>query len=190
MIKRKSNRSGILPRLGTLCLALIISVGAMGVGYAAWIDYVHITGTVTTGDWTEDVGGTIGFWGAWDNHDTFTEIQVEEWLCNIDADSSWLCATCTEDMCEIFDCCSGNDCEARFLGHYLATRLDGESDRLGLNVVHDFSGYDPANYLGLGGSGTLAEIFDAIEAKYGTSPTNSQYNLIKEICDKLNNLLV
>jgi len=162
----------------------------MGVGYAAWIDYVHVTGTVTTGDWEVDLGGTIGFWGAWDNHDTFTQTQIEEWLCNIDSCSGWLYATCIDDMEEVFDNCSGPDRQARFLGHYMATRLDGESGRLGLTVVHDFSGYDPANYLGLGGSGTLAEIFDAIEAKYGTSPTNSQFNLMKDICDKLNNLVI
>ncbi|MFA5450738.1 MAG: hypothetical protein WC231_01925 [Dehalococcoidales bacterium] len=190
MAKQKNNKSGILPRLGTFCLSLIVAIGIMGVGYAAWIDYVDITGTVTTSDWSEDVGGTIGFWGAWDNHETYSDQEIEDWLVMIDNDSAWLGPTTTSGMEGVFDNGTGNNAELKFLAHYLACRLDGVSDRLSHTKVRDISGYDPTNYLGLGGQGTLDNIFTAIEAKHGTSPTKAQFNLMKDICNALNNLLI
>jgi len=44
----RRNRAG-LKRIGLLALALVIALGAMGVGYAAWTDSVYVTGTVNTG---------------------------------------------------------------------------------------------------------------------------------------------
>ncbi len=38
-------------RAGILCLALVLGLGAMGVGYAHWTDTLTIDGTVTTGEW-------------------------------------------------------------------------------------------------------------------------------------------
>ena len=188
MIKRRRNRSSLMAKLGTVCLAMVIVVGIMGVSYAAWVDYIHIHGTVTTGDWEEELGGTIGFWGAWNNHNTYPVTQIEAWLENIDADSDWLGPTTTSGMEDCFNAGTGPNAEKRFLAHYLATRLNAESERLSLTMVRDISGYDPANYLGLAGSGTLPEIFIAMEAKFGSSPSTQQYNLMKDICDGLNNV--
>ncbi len=39
-----------------LSLALIIALGALGIGYAAWTDTIHINGSVTTGTLDIDVG--------------------------------------------------------------------------------------------------------------------------------------
>ncbi|NQT31569.1 MAG: hypothetical protein HQ588_04470 [Deltaproteobacteria bacterium] len=39
-----------MKKFGILCLALVIALGALGVGYAAWTDTVFITGTVNTGE--------------------------------------------------------------------------------------------------------------------------------------------
>lgn len=36
-------------KIGLLCLALVLALGTLGVGYAAWTDSVTITGTVNTG---------------------------------------------------------------------------------------------------------------------------------------------
>ncbi len=172
------------------------------------------------------LGGTTGFWGAWDKHKTYTEKEINTWLVDIDADSQWLVddmdgknginaldmktifnkgnssnkATMKDkdgnnvidvrDMEAIFDNTTGSRAtmKDKFLGHYLATRLDVEAGRLHPDVLHDFSAYDPDDYLGLGGSGTLTEIIDAIESKYRTQPTNDQYELMKTICDRLNNV--
>ena len=38
-----------MKKIGLLCLALVLALGALGVGYAAWIDTIYIEGTVNTG---------------------------------------------------------------------------------------------------------------------------------------------
>jgi hypothetical protein len=38
-----------MKKIGLLCLALVLALGTLGIGYAAWIDTIHIEGTVTTG---------------------------------------------------------------------------------------------------------------------------------------------
>lgn len=38
-----------MKKIGLLCLALVLALGTLGVGYAAWIDTIYIEGTVTTG---------------------------------------------------------------------------------------------------------------------------------------------
>jgi hypothetical protein len=53
----RSRRNG-LRRIGLLALALVISLGALGVAYAAWTDSVYVTGTVNTGTLDVDICGT------------------------------------------------------------------------------------------------------------------------------------
>jgi predicted ribosomally synthesized peptide with SipW-like signal peptide len=38
-----------MKRIGLLCLALVLALGALGVGYAAWTDVITINGSVSTG---------------------------------------------------------------------------------------------------------------------------------------------
>ena len=78
----------------------------------------------------------------------------------------------------------------KFRLHYLATLLNIESGRLAPSGVHDFSTLDPTDYLGLGGSATLALIVDAMEGKFSLllSPTDAQFEIMKDILDALNNL--
>ncbi len=38
-----------MKKLGLICLVLIIALGAIGAGYAAWTDILQVNGTVTTG---------------------------------------------------------------------------------------------------------------------------------------------
>ena len=48
-------------KIGLLCLALVLALGALGVGFAAWTDELYIEGTVNTGDvdlTVEDYSGT------------------------------------------------------------------------------------------------------------------------------------
>jgi len=39
-----------MKKLGLLCLAVVLAMGSLGVGYAMWSDTVTITGPVTTGE--------------------------------------------------------------------------------------------------------------------------------------------
>ena len=48
-----------MKRIGIICLALVLSLGVLGVGYAAWTDTLTISGTVTTGDVEWEIQGPI-----------------------------------------------------------------------------------------------------------------------------------
>ena len=135
-----------------------------------------------------DLGGTIGFWSNWDSHQTYGAGQIESWLAAIDGDSDWLGPVDIAGMEQALEEASGGTMQQKFLGHYLATRLDGESGRLGLTAPHDVTGCDGENYLGLAtpGAASLGEIFAAIESKYGTA--SPEFEVMKDICDALNNL--
>jgi predicted ribosomally synthesized peptide with SipW-like signal peptide len=187
-------------KLGLICLALLICLAGMGVGYAHWSDTVTIEGTITTGTW--DKGGTIGFWKNWDKHNTYTQSQIEGWLQSIDANSTWLGPTNMTDMVSWLtwdEPGSAASMECKFLAQYLATRLDMETEplpRLNPSNTHNVSKVDPDNYVTLANpsSATLSEIVAAIESKFLTHQppehplTKDQFEIMKNICDKLNNL--
>jgi hypothetical protein len=61
-----------MKKFGILCLALVIALGALGVGYAAWTDTIFIDGTVSTGSvclnierFKEYGGCPDEVWGNW-----------------------------------------------------------------------------------------------------------------------------
>jgi len=67
-----------MKKFGILCLALVIALGALGVGYAAWTDTIFISGTVNTGSlcfsvsdgsWGEVGGCPDKLWGTWVEND-------------------------------------------------------------------------------------------------------------------------
>lgn len=145
-----------------------------------------------------DLGGTPGFWSAWDEHETYSSDEINAWLDRINDASQWLVDDMNgdgkinvEDMDAIFAAARGKGAtmEQKFLAQYLATRLNVESDRLSLLRHRDVTSYDPDNYLGIPNpaSTTIAEIVLAIEDKYDTSPSRSQFEVMKDICDALNN---
>jgi len=189
---RRRGIKGNLPKLGVLCLALLLGMGSLAVGYAAWTDPLTIGGTVNTGSWSSS--GTPGFWKSWDSHNTYTQEEIEEWLENIDGDSGWLGGHIEDisDMVAVFDAGEGDGptMPERFLRHYLATRLNVEAGRLSPGTFHLFGSYDSGDYLNMGGQGTLEFIIIAIEGKEGTSPTEAQFEIMKNICDALNNILI
>jgi hypothetical protein len=138
----------------------------------------------------QDLGGTIGFWYNWDSHNTYTEAEIETWLAAIDSQSQWQGPTTVEDMEQVLWMARGGPMQQRFLGHYLATRLNAATlpPRLGPGATHNIPA-DAQAYLGLPGNPTLAQIFAAIESKYGTSPTEGEFEIMKDVCDALNNLV-
>ena len=181
---------GKFGKIGLLCLAVLLALVAVGVGLAHWQAALPIDGTVTTGKWKE-VGGTPGFWKNWDEHNTYTETEISGFLSAVNGQSLWFNGKISSisDMQAIFAAgeAEGATMEAKFLRQYLATRLNVEAERLFMHTFHLFSSYDLENYLGLGGQGTLQEIIGAIESKY-PSPTEGQFEIMKNICDALNNL--
>ncbi|HUV52661.1 MAG TPA: SipW-dependent-type signal peptide-containing protein [Dehalococcoidia bacterium] len=185
-------------KLGLICFALLICLAGTGVGYAHWSDTVTIEGTITTGEW--DCGGTIGFWKNWDSHNTYTEDEIEGWLQSIDENSTWLGPTNMTDMVSWLTWDEenpANNMTNKFLAHYLATRLNMETEplpRLNPDNEHDITTIKGYGYLGLANpsSATLSEIVQAIEDKHvppaTEPPTDKQFEIMKNICDALNNL--
>jgi hypothetical protein len=136
--------------------------------------------------------GTIGFWRHWDRHDTFSEAEIEGWLAEIDAASGWFGPTTVEGMVSVMEDALGRGSRPyeKFLAHCLATRLNERSGILEGADTYDVKALDSKNYLELAepSNATLTEIIAAIESKFGTSPKNSQFNIMKNVCDALNNL--
>ena len=131
--------------------------------------------------------GTIGFWKNWNKHETYPEEDIETWLTLIDNNSDWLGSITVNAMKAVLK--KNKPMSANFLRHYLATRLDVEAGRLSLAAKHGISAFDPGNYLGLAmpSSTTLAQIVDAIESKFGTTPSDGEFEIMKNIADAINN---
>ena len=138
--------------------------------------------------------GTIGFWKNWDKHKTFSKAEIEGWLVQINNASSWFGPTTVQGMVNLINAgtSSGATAKSRFLAQCLATRLDERSGIFDATGTHNVTSADPGNYLNLAtpGNATLAQIFAAIESKFGTSPTNAQFLIMKDVCDRLNNLAI
>ena len=138
--------------------------------------------------------GTIGFWKNWTKHHTKpSDLEhLQNWLISIDDDSDWLGPTTVTDMVTMLEEASGGTDEQKFLGHYLAQRLNLEAGRQGWDTTHNITGIDGYEYLGLSDpeSATAQQIVNSIEAKYDTGPTDAQFNTMKTICDALNNLSI
>lgn len=179
-------------------------MGSLGISYAAWTDTLTIDTTVNTGSW-EQSGSAGGWWkhACCHHNSPYTEDEILDFLAAIDSASDWLVPDMdgdgeitTSDMHAILTPGEGATMEQKFLRHYLATRLNVEAGRLFLDTFHLFSILDPPTidypdgYLGLEGEHTLEWIINAIEGKYGTSPTEAQFEIMKDICDALNNLTI
>lgn len=138
--------------------------------------------------------GTLGFWKNWNKHNTYLQTEIEDWLDLIDDDSAWLGPTNVADMVTVLEQASGGTMEQKFLGHYLAQRLNLESERQEWTTpTHDITGIAGYGYLIPGPSpaptaATAEEIIISIEGKHGTGPTDGQFETMKGVCDKLNNL--
>ena len=192
---------GKFGKAGLLCLAVLLALVGVGVGLAHWQETLTIEETVETGTW--ELGGTPGFWGNWDSHNTYPEGEIVGFLAGIGSAPGWLYGiTDVSQMEAVFAAGEAEHAtmEAKFLRQYLATRLNDRADRLYHGTFHLFSIYDPSTgdypygYLGLDGAGTLPDIIDAIEDKYpdpeADPPTDGQFEIMKNICDALNNLTI
>ena len=39
-----------MKKIGILCLALVLALGSLGIGFAHWSDQLYVEGTVNTGE--------------------------------------------------------------------------------------------------------------------------------------------
>jgi hypothetical protein len=76
-----------MKKIGLLCLALVLALGALGVGYAHWIDTIYIEGTVNTGS----VDINVEYYSGTDIYkDLDTEgIVVVKWVKDADGNVVW-----------------------------------------------------------------------------------------------------
>lgn len=153
------------------------------------------------GDACSESGGTPGFWSGPGAVNLYGKDKIVGWFTTIVGSSKWFTGVPItgvvdldyEIMRDILKASAGNDYEemvAKFRSQYLATRLNAEAGRLGLDTSHDISGIPNAeSYFG---SGTLAQIIATIESKavgpiFTAPPNEDQMEIMKDVCDFLNN---
>lgn len=197
-----------------VCIAALVSAAVGGV-LADWVEDDFSGYSLEAGEWQPpDCDGTRGFWKGpgvqnWVGVDY--ESTIEGWLIAIDSDSGWLGPTSYADMVSAnWMNCGGNDMYMKFRSQYLAQRLNQESGRQSPTNLHDVMNVDSyansnnpsskyyigvENYLGLPNpyNATGWQIIQAIESKYGNMSAdedlrNTEYEIMKDVCDELNNL--
>jgi hypothetical protein len=73
-----------MKKIGIFCLALVVAIGALGIGYASWTDSIFINGTVNTGSVDIDVVAVSGstIWKDTDPGEPLNNMHVYRWLDN------------------------------------------------------------------------------------------------------------
>jgi hypothetical protein len=140
----------------------------------------------------EAYGYGLGWWKNWDKHKTFTQNEIENWLCEIDSESLWLGPVNIEEFLRYLEIHQNTDTRKKFLAHYLVLWLNVKASFLNLSQTFDVRAYDPYNYLMLANpeQATLEEIILAIESKYNKNPSSQQFLLMKDICEAINELRI
>lgn len=155
--------------------------------------------------------GTIGFWKNWDAHNKFDEFDdIVPWLLAIDASTQWYgdplnpdealktpALATTDHMVTILTNGLGwwTPMGDRFLAQCLASRLNGYAQIIPAGELHPLNG-ETQLYLVLPASANLADILAAIEAKFVLPPTDldfptkPQFEIMKNVCDDLNNRVI
>ncbi len=148
-----------------------------------------------------ELGGTPGFWR---NRalTVYGQTQLQIWFGEIvTTDSDWFNdppdSPTYFTMLGILKQPSGNDYEdkvGKFRSQYLATLLNEKSGRLGKNTRHELW-LAAETYLGFSPppAPKLSQIIDAIEGKengdiFTPDPSAGNIELMKDVCDALNNL--
>lgn len=69
-----------MKRVGLISLVLVLALGTLGVGYAAWTDTLYISGTVTTGSVEWEFSGIPGQGDAGLDWNCFFDLDGGEWV--------------------------------------------------------------------------------------------------------------
>ncbi len=200
-----------------ILIAALVSLGVGGT-LAAWVESDSGGYAFRVGEWDPDRECTIGWWKNWDNHlDDYPNLEADiyGWLYEMnnpppDWDSQWLMDDMiippspvpdgvidAADMVELINQ-KDDSRKAMFLAQYLVQRLNQMSGMQSPSSLHDVTlvpTYDPiTNYLGLGDpyNASGQEILQKIEDKYNESElaveNAYEYEIMKDVCDWLNNL--
>ncbi len=160
---------------------------------------------------TQGKEGSVGFWKNWEANKTYNECQIEAWLLKIDRNlrdthwklselrgSDWWNGPDTIDrMTACLAKANGGTMQQKFLAQYLAQRLNLASKRQNWNTTHNITVISGYSYLVKTGTtkyitdpthANAKEIMNSIESKYGTYPTDAQFEVMKNICEALNTL--
>jgi hypothetical protein len=80
-----------MKKIGLLCLALVLALGALGVGYAHWTDTIYIEGTVNTGS----VDINVEYYSGTDIYKDLTSegIVTVYWVKDADGNVVWSSGT-------------------------------------------------------------------------------------------------
>lgn len=142
-----------------------------------------------------ELGGTPGFWRSPRAVTLYGQDNLETWFRQIVTSSAWFDSTLSgySAMCDILKAPAGNSYEdmvAKFRSQYLATLLNTKTvpARLGLGTSHDISGINGAGAFFGYPSGTLTQIISTIEAKASETLNKGEVEIMKDVCDALNNL--
>jgi hypothetical protein len=152
-----------------------------------------------------DVGGSPGFWNGKSALNQYEKSDIVSWFKAIVIASAWYENDLTmgsddevyDRMVDILKPGGAKDYEGmvnKLRSQYLAINLNTKTipPRLQLGIIHDISGIDGAkDYFGYE-SGTLAQIISTIEGNasgdiFSEPPSKDELEIIKEVCDKLNN---
>jgi hypothetical protein len=73
-----------MKKIGLLVLAMVLALGALGVGYAMWSDTIYIDGTITTGSVDIDIEGTSDTY-VYKVMDEYGDLNAGDILCSDEA---------------------------------------------------------------------------------------------------------
>ena len=69
-----------MKKIGVICLALVLALGSMGVGYALWSDSLYLEGTINTGEVDTEIisiaSDDVGIDPGYDKHVATTEVAI------------------------------------------------------------------------------------------------------------------
>jgi predicted ribosomally synthesized peptide with SipW-like signal peptide len=78
-----------MKKIGIICLALVVALGGLGIGYAAWTDSVTVTGTVNTGNVDIDVVDYSGTY-VWKTPGYDDEDSQGSTIYDVTIESGWM----------------------------------------------------------------------------------------------------
>jgi len=138
-----------MKKFGLLCLAIVLALGTLGIGYALWYDVLYIEGTVDTGelDWEFYCGSIING----DPCDPATiDKQCGDNFMNPTAESTGKDVGCTEVICVDSD-------------------LDGDIDTLEVTLNNTYPGYYVHIAWKVHNNGTIPLKFEKATISSGTT---------------------
>lgn len=132
-----------MKKIGLICLAVVLAVGGLGIGFAHWSDTLYINGTVETGE------VLVGF--VWQETDDADELldpvnMLQEPVCAPSPPSNKHVATTTCELQLPRTHCDGEPAMHDGLVQY---------GKLHIDMLNVYPGYAPSVYFDIANCGTI-----------------------------------